>query len=74
MESLQGYVFVPVAAVITIIYTWMVSDVAEENRFKEVIKNAILVSVLTSIAVSANSVVQSGNNKIDDFMTGPADI
>lgn len=74
MESLQGFVFVPIAAVITIIYTWMVSDVSDENRFKEVIKNTILSSVLTAVAVSVNSAVSQGGSPVEDFITGPADI
>lgn len=74
MESLQGFVFVPVAAVIAIVYTWMVTDVSDENRFKEVIKNAVLVAILVSVAVMLNSSGGLASGMVDDFMTGPADL
>ncbi len=72
MESIQGFVFVPIAAVIAVIYTWMTTDVADENRFKEVIKNVILVSVLVAIAVMVNT---NGlpTGVIDEFNVGPAE-
>ena len=73
MESFQGFVFVPIAAIIAVVYTWMVTDVSEENRFKEVIKNAVLVSVLVSITVFVNSIAEPFG-VVDEFITGPADL
>lgn len=73
MEYLTGYNFVAVAILITIVYTWLVSDVQQQDRIKEVFKNSALVGVLTAIAVWLNSTVSAGTmnpGALEEFMTG----
>lgn len=73
MESLQGFVFVPLAAAISVIYMWVVSDVEDQHKFREVVKMAILVSVLVGMTVMINTAEGSPGGIFDEFVTGPAE-